>query len=51
MPIKLADAQKTLLEVAMSDAEFIALIKYKFTNLIFNHSNKNTLYEGNAGDT
>ena len=51
MSIKLTNAPKTLLEVAMSDVEFMALIKYKFTNLIFRHSNKNTLYEGNAGDT
>lgn len=49
MPIKLANAQKTLLEVAMSDADFMSLIKYKFTNLVFSHSKKDVLYEGNAG--
>lgn len=41
---------RTLLDVAMTDAEFLSLMKYKFNNLIFSDSGKNVLYEGNAGD-
>lgn len=50
MPINLVKKARTLLETAISDAEFMSLMKYKFTNLVFSSSGKNVLYEGNAND-